>query len=394
VPEDKIKVLFVCDRPDFRCHKMAKGLLATGECEPYLLATGYDQALHAPSFNKAASFGAAFNSSFFIYRMLDLSSNGRVDIPAKPFLKLWLGKIMRAMEPYDVLHAMTPPVTLSKLAIECSSAPAVFDQYDLILESYGKEHQWPREIEDERWCFEHAQGFVHKGPKAELDFYRGRGYHLAGPELSYPDGCEDSMFQPVGGKKLRDEDGEWHVAYAGGIHGPGRECWLLPEFEALAKQKIHVHIYPAPYSQAHEQLGAYSAPGVGGGRVHMHGTLPYPQLVKELAKYDMGIYYFDLDPVKFPSLSKKLKTAAGNKIPTYYEAGLPVIVGERLEYSASMVSEDGAGLVVGTEELPVLAERLKAADIVGLRAAVERARERLSVKTQAKALLDFYRKLS
>ncbi|MFH0816618.1 MAG: hypothetical protein V1934_07375 [Methanobacteriota archaeon] len=391
---DKQRVLFVCDRPDFRCHKMAKGLLATGECEPYLLAAGYDRAIHAPAFSRAASLGGAFNNSFYIYRMLDLASRGRADLPSKHLLKVWLGSKMRNLEPYDVLHAMTPPVTLSKLAIECAAAPAVFDQYDLILESYGKGHRWPKEIEDERWCFEHAQGYVHKGPKAELDFYRQQGYNLAGPELSYPDGCEESMFQPVGGAKLRDKDGEWHIAYAGGIHGSGKPCWLLPEFEVLAGQKIHVHIYPAPYSQAHEDLTAYAAPGVGGGKIHMHQTLPYPELVKELARYDLGLYYFDLDSAKFPSQSKKLRTAAGNKIPTYYEAGLPVVVGKRLEYSATMVSEDGAGIVAGAEELPSLAERFKAADMRGLQEAVERARNRLSLSSQAIRLLEFYRKLA
>ena len=391
---DKLKVLFVCDRPDFRCHKMAKGLLATGECEPHLLASGWDPAVHGPAFKRASSLGGAFNSSFYIYRMLDLASNGRADVPSKPFLKLWLSSKMRAMEPYDVLHAMTPPVTLSKLAIESASAPTVFDQYDTILESYGPEHQWMREIDDERWCFEHAQGYVHKGPKAELDFYRDHGYRLAGPELSYPDGCEESMFQPTEGKKMRDSDGEWHIAYAGGIHGPGKACWLMPEFEALASQKMHVHIYPAPYSKAHEDLIAYSVPGVGGGRIHMHKTLPYQELVKELAAYDFGIYYFDLDPAKFPGQSRKLRTAAGNKIPTYYEAGLPVLIGNRLEYSAGMISEDGAGLVVCAEELPSLAERIKVADMKGLRKAVERARDRLSLSSQAKSLLEFYKRLA
>jgi glycosyltransferase involved in cell wall biosynthesis len=393
VTDDRLKVLFVCSKPDFRCHKMAKGLLATGECEPYLVASGWNPSLHRPAFRKASIADGAFNSSFFIYRMLDISSNGRADLPAKPFLKLWLGKKMREMEPYDVLHAMTPPVTLSKLAMECSSAPAVFDQYDLILQSYGKGHMWPREISDERWCFERARGFVHKGPRSEIDFYRELGYSLNGPELSYPDGCDEGLFQPTGQPKLRDKDGEWHVAYVGGIHGPENPYYLLREFEAMAAKGIHSHIYPAPWSVEHEDLGVYAKSEAGKGRIHMHGSLPYAELVKELTKYDYGMFYQDIDPEKWPALARKNKTAAGNKLPTYYEAGLPVIVGSMMEYSAGFVREAGTGLAVGPGDIEGLRGALDSAGYEALVLAVARERQRLSISNQARRLLGFYRSM-
>jgi glycosyltransferase involved in cell wall biosynthesis len=390
---DKLKVLFVCSKPDFRCHKMAKGLLATGECEPLLIASGWDPVLHGPAFKSASILGGAFNSSFFIYRMLDISSNGRADLPAKPLLKLWLGGRMRDMEPYDVLHTMTPPVTMSKLAIECTSAPVVFDQYDLILQSYGKDHQWPREIADERWCFEHAQGFVHKGPRSEIDFYRGLGYKLDGPELTYPDGCDEGLFQPTGQPKLRDKDGEWHVVYVGGIHGPDKPYYLLKEFEKMAAQGIHSHIYPAPWSVEHEDLGVYEKSEAGKGRIHMHGTLPYAQLVRELTRYDYGLFYFDIDPAKWPALARKNKTAAGNKMPTYYEAGLPVIVGGMMDYSAGFVREAGTGLVVNPGDIAGLKGALDSASYENFVSAVSGERQRLSIASQAKRLLGFYRSM-
>ena len=390
MPSDKLKVLFVCERPDLRSYKMAKGLLATGECEPLLLAAGWDRALHGPAFASAREFGSAFSASFFAFRRADLVSRGRARSVCGSALRHWLRPKIDAMRPFDILHSMTPPVQLSRLAIACSGAPAVFDQYDLILQSYGKDYMWPSEIADERWCFEHAQGFVHKGPASEIQFYRDRGYTMDGPELSYPDGCDESFFKPLDSPKLSDADGEWHVAYAGGIHGPGKPFDLLRDFSTMAAQGIHVHIYPAIWSEGHEDLSQYAK---AGGKIHLHKSLPYAELAGELAKYDFGIYYWDIAPTTFPDVARKVKTAAGNKVPAYYEAGLPAIVGSSLEYTASMVSEAGAGLIVDAGELGTLAKMLDGADLSAMKKGVAAARERLSVKSQGRALLEFYRKL-
>jgi hypothetical protein len=305
-------------------------------------------------------------------------------------MKHWLRSKIGALRPFDVLHSMTPPVQLSRLAIACSGVPSVFDQYDLILQSYGDGYMWKSEVADERWCFEHAQGFVHKGPASEIQFYRDRGYRLDGQELSYPDGCDEAFFKPLNTPKMSDSDGEWHVAYAGGIHGPGKPFDLFDEFSAMASQGIHLHIYPAPWSKEHEDLAQY---GKSGDRIHLHEPLPYPDLASELSKCDFGFYYWDIDPSEFPDVARKVKTAAGNKIPSYYEAGLPVIVGASLEYSAAMVQADGAGVIVEPGKLDGLARHLDSVNMGEMLKAVGAARERLSVKSQGRSLLEFYRRM-
>lgn len=388
-----MKVTFVCESPDYRCHKMAKGLLATGECEPRLLAARWDERQHGGAFSAKARFGFAFWRAFHASWIFDPYVGRFAEPFAEPVLARMMSKEM-ARAQADVVHAITPPVSLSKLAIAAAKAPTVFDQYDLILQSYGEGHDRPGDIAHERWCFGHADGCVHKGPAAELDFYRERRYPMPGKELSLPDGCDDEMFQPLGGSKLSEGSAGLHVAYVGGIHGPGRPYYLLPEFEAMASQGVHVHIYPARWSRDHEDLSCYAKSGVKSGRIHVHGTMPYAELVRELSRYDFGLYYFDIDAGKFPSWAGKQATAAGNKIPTYYEAGLPVIVGEKLEYSAGIVAEDGAGLTVAAKDLDGIAGKLASLDMAELHGAVGRARERLSIKRQASALLDFYRKLA
>jgi hypothetical protein len=386
VPDDKLKVLFVCEAPDYRCYKMAKGLLATGECEPYLLAARWDDAQHRSAFAGARKFGGIFWRAFHASWVFDPFAGPLIEPLAGPVLNRWMTDEL-AKAGADIVHTITPPVGLSRLAIGCAGAPTVFDQYDLILQSYGEGHPRPREIAHERWCFEHAGGYVHKGPKREMDFYRDRGYRMAGPELSLPDGCDESLFQPLGGRKLSDDDGEWHIVYAGGIHGPGKPHYLLREFEAMAAQGIHTHVYPARWSRDHECLGCYAEAGAKNGKIHVHGTKPYVELVRELSMYDFGLYYFDIDPVRFPAL-------AGNKIPTYFEAGIPVIVGEKLAYSAGFVRADGAGLVVSADDVGRLGDLLDAGDAGAMAAGVGRARERLSLKIQGRTLLEFYRKLA
>ncbi len=58
-----------------------------------------------------------------------------------------------------------------------------------------------------------------------------------------------------------------------------------------------------------------------------------------------------------------------------------------------MVSEAGAGLIVDAGELGTLAKMLDGADLSAMKKGVAAARERLSVKSQGRALLEFYRKL-
>ncbi len=386
---DKIRVLFVCDRPDFRCYKLAKALKDTGLAEPCLLANAWDVSLHAGAFYDVKAFGMEFSAAFFLHNTLKRITHGRLAFLSDPILKAWLRKKLHGFGQFDIIHAVAPPVALSKLAIESATSKVIFDQYDLLLQTSGNNHRWPSEIRDEIFCLRKADALVHKGPIEELDFYRELGHSIRAPDISFPDGCDETLFQPIPGKKLRDSDGQWHVVYAGGIHGPGKDYYLLPFFEKLTKQGIHVHVYPAPWSRDHEELGVYYAEK--SGFIHMHDTVPYRELVKEMSGYDFGLYYFEFDDAANPDLTRKAKTAAGNKIPSYYEAGIPVLIAKKIEYSAGFIAHDRSGILIGPEDVPHLSVILKGCDYNALVTSVSAARKQWSGTDRVKKLAAFYR---
>lgn len=123
----------------------------------------------------------------------------------------------------------------------------------------------------------------------------------------------------------------------------------------------------------------------------MHDTVPYRELVKEMSGYDFGLYYFEFDDAANPDLTRKAKTAAGNKIPSYYEAGIPVLIAKKIEYSAGFIAHDRSGILIGPEDVPHLSVILKGCDYNALVTSVSAARKQWSGTDRVKKLAAFYR---
>lgn len=231
-------------------------------------------------------------------------------------------RIIEDLKP-DVVHLFVCYTNAQLLPVLWfSPAPVVYDPYDCIKGMFMPGHGpfW-LEQNAEKWCFARADHICSRSLESR---YLRRQFNYQMPTATYfPDYC---WSKPLDVKQILISDGqEFHLVSCGGV---------IPEYidvgRILAKQKIHMHIYPVPAlkkDQYEYAFARYIEESTDNAYFHFHETLPYSQLMEEIAMYDAAILEFPLIMNKRYSRSQfKTYFASSNKIFDYIEAGLPIVV--------------------------------------------------------------------
>ncbi|MGB8216479.1 MAG: hypothetical protein WCE94_04175 [Candidatus Methanoperedens sp.] len=293
----------------------------------------------------------------------------------------------------DVFHAHAEPNNIPRIVIENSSSPVVFDGQDFTGNTSGIENLDTRTRDDEKYCFEHADGICHKGPQSELEYYRQHGYKINCPELQWWGCCEEGLFADMNTKKLSEEDGEIHLVYIGSVSTDPKYDYknFIPLIKELAIQKIHLDIYPSnllEYRKSREYVELEQKEHY----FHFHEPVPYNQLSKEIAKYDWGIEI--VKNVWSERLTEeKAKVAMGTKYFAYLEAGIPAIVSDHYTLIKDFVRINQIGFSVKNSEINKLGEMIKGYDHKDLKKNIIKTREVFLASNQAKPLEEFYRNI-
>ena len=115
------------------------------------------------------------------------------------------------------------------------------------------------------------------------------------------------------------------------------------------------------------------------------------QLVKELSQYHFGILPF------FKSLSQqsdlKLKYATTLKLFNYLEAGIPTIVSEDIIYQNWILNRYNCGISINEKDVASVRDKILNSNYPGMLASVRKTRENLSLKSNTKRLLSFYKSI-
>jgi len=157
---------------------------------------------------------------------------------------------MIALEPYVVI-ARANPSWLCSFAIKFFRRyPIIYFPYDirsfcyLTREEANREGVQNFELNAERYCYEHADGIIHKGSDDELSFLDNsvldRKPSIKSPVIHFLPYCQEEQFANIPSKKLSSKDKEMHFVHPGSIDKSER--WLKPVIE-ITNQKIHVHLY-------------------------------------------------------------------------------------------------------------------------------------------------------
>lgn len=183
------------------------------------------------------------------------------------------------------------------------------------------------------------------------------------------------MYKEYLKEKEKIRFGKISVAYAGGFHNSNdlnRRISWEDVFLNIASQGIHLHIYPTNEIDLQHD------------NIIIHKVLPSGELVKEISEYCYGIH---LDFFSDKVSDEFIKTTTGNKVFTYLEAGLPVIINEEMKFMAEFVRINKCGVVIKEKDISNLRKILEKQNYEELLENVEKTRQKFKMSNQIKNLI-------
>jgi len=277
---------------------------------------------------------------------------------------------------YDYVLAKTGPEWIGYLLFKIfRKAKKIYFPYDIGLFCSCAKNRQKLDKVFERYNFEHADFIIHRGPEDELDLIRKSEIKkIKGKPVHFPPYCFDNWIMPI--KKEKDKLNGLCLVYIGtSCTDPLLEIQWPDIFKLIAKQGIDVHVYPTRTSKEN----------IPKKNIHIHKPLPNLELNKIMGRYHYGLVatFFNKKVV-----DKRLsKTTVGNKIFSYLEAGIPIIVDNETEFPLKLVRKYKCGIVVSKNDLSNLKEILEKQNYSRLLKGVKKAREELRISKHIKRLL-------
>jgi len=245
-------------------------------------------------------------------------------------------KLIRIKRP-DVVHLFVGYTNARLLPVLLfSPLPVVYDPYDCVRGMFNRKFKLP-------WVEEWAEKvFFTKADQLctrslEPVYLKRKFKYQLPPSTYFPDYCwKRPKKRDI--KKIR-EGNELHVIYAGGINPEDRYPKKVFGFSqyidvgrALAKQKIHLHLYPASAFTEHQFKNHYSIyyeESKENPYFHIYEPVTHTKLMEEMSKYDVGLHIFGIDINHndcFAFNRAKADYSSAAKLFDYLEMGLPVLV--------------------------------------------------------------------
>ena len=224
----------------------------------------------------------------------------------------------------------------------------IYFPYDIAYFRYNNYKIYPiYERLGEKYNFKNCDGIIHKGPEDELNYLPKDFQATRRPALQFLPYCDEESFIPIDDKffdrKLSKKDGKIHLVYVGGVyHNHPPHFDTIEMFKEIVDQKFVLHVYATNFEELKEEKEYKKLEETG--LFYLHEPIYNEKLQREISKYDWGIYIFFTNFEKFKKIWAK--TAYGNKISTYLEAGLPIICNSELEFVSHVVKSNGFGIVV------------------------------------------------
>jgi len=307
-----------------------------------------------------------------------------------------LKRILKGLRGARLIHAFGPKSYYPAAAKRWSRIPFVYDMQDVLAVYYGLHPpiRWYRnELPHEKYVLKYCDGFVSHSMEVQEAF---RLYQInSKPEtLFFPLCCDDDVFET---KKGNFDAEEFHVVYAGEVAGSFRDSrqfatiqfhYLAGEF---AKQKIHLHLYPAPGTFADDKH-EYKKMAETNRFLHVHEPVHQSALARELSQYDFGLIpFFYRDTIHS---REKFRYSTSLKLFNYIEAGIPVISTKDIDFQSWITARYGMGIIIEKNDIPVLKSIVKRTDYRLLLRNVEDNRKKISLNHHIIRLMEFYNRVS
>lgn len=385
----KKTIVYVPRRSRIRLYKIAKAVMLSQEFRLVLVCeeSFYDEDLFKGIFDEVIFYNkksALFSNKYFEFLSRKLVfSRGLPDLLS----------IVKELNPF-LIHAFCEPYDHIEYLLKRTDYPLIMsDGADFSGISGGLENINSITRKQEKFAFENVNGLIYKGPKLVTEYYRRFGYNIDCEEMTWFDHCDEDFFVEYPRSKLSDKDGELHLVYTGNIsvNPEVKYCYYPPLGRILAKQRIHLHLYPNPYQ--YKTSPEYTELDKTEPYFHFHEPVPLKGLIKEISKYDWGLWVHAEDP-SFRTQQDKMATGIGNKLFTYLEAGLPVVVSDSRIYGTNLVQKHEIGFSINDSDWINFKNILESVNYPELQKVILEKRAELSLRNNFNRLVDFYNKFA
>lgn len=357
-------------------------------------------------YNHAASLTTCGIQSLLVAQAFDYPYHREAFTGIYPWYKVTsiptiLRKLITKYKVIAIVSSLQPSSQTLEILKEKWPAPVFIDHHDSAwaqvyfqpdgVQSHGGgTDPWlsAEEVEKEKDCFTHVDGVIARSNEL-IELFRENSVNT--PVEVFEDCCAAEYFEPIAsGSGPRRE--EWAIAYAGMVYPMDHDPrFAFPQFVNLASifagEGIHFHIYPG---QHHEYLyPEYDAEAGVNPYFHMHRSVDFGAIRKELARYDFGLVGFNPPSVYRLFSPVHFRHILHAKFHTYLEAGLPIIVSRVFEHEADIIRKYQAGLVVDQNDPAGLRKLIESMDIAALRRNVTTLRNDFLAERQGARLRNF-----
>ncbi len=347
--QKKQQIIFLESFPEVMIYKLARVFKKKGyKCISVRLLT-FDkksEAFYKDAFDQIISFDLSFTKMNLknIHNVLLLFLRKTPSI-IKNYLKLL------SLKPKIVISRATPSAPTYLLKKSFWRWPILYFPYDIRGLCYPNKSIAKKiglstlEIYSERFCFENCSGIMHKGDPEELKYLDkcllGTNIKFA-PSISFLPYCSKEFSVPI--KKSKTKSKEIHTVYVGamGADKLNTTNYLFEKSKEIIKQKIHIHVYTKANTLSIEKgfnkMSNHAKKFITSEYFHIHPSLDPKSLIKEISKYDFGIWIYDnISPLN--KLSLEPKFATGNKFVSYLEAGIPFLYSKDFEFMDKLMKK-------------------------------------------------------
>ena len=124
--------------------------------------------------------------------------------------------------------------------------------------------------------------------------------------------------------------------------------------------------------------------------LHLHNPLEPKELIKEISKYDFGLYFLN-ETYSPGDLSPRFLT--GNKIASYLEAGIPFFYPDKTEFIDKLMKSYSLALPVKNQDYSNIKKTIKKLNYKKLEKNVLKARQIFLMEKNFPRLEEFIKKI-
>jgi hypothetical protein len=339
----------------------------------------------------------SFNSKFFKINISSIPKIFLHGIKTFPSIITALYKIQK-LDPYIVIGRAPPNWLCTLFMFYFKKCPFIYLPFDIRSFSYTDKkeaisHGIPLfELASEGYCFKNCDGIIHKGGEDELKHLNKKilgDFTMSCPSLYFFPYCLNEFMVKVDKKnKLSLKDKKIHTVYVG--HVPNDSGWI-EGMKQIIDQKIYLHLYSRtnniPKEDEKKRVEGFLKEFLGNKFLVLHESVSQSELAKEISKYDYGWY-------GYCNKSQEMYAyATGNKIPSYLEAGIPIISPSFYVAANKILKKHNVGIIIKPEEFGEIKNILKKNNTEKFSKSIIVAREELSMETQITRLEEFFRQV-